>query len=46
MLRFFFSESTRYESLQNLYQRKKLGSKPGDNRYIINELGVGYRMQE
>ena len=26
--------------------RKKLGSKPGDNRYIINELGVGYRMQE
>lgn len=26
--------------------RKKLGSRPGDNRYIINELGVGYRMQE
>lgn len=26
--------------------RKKLGSKPGDNRYIINELGVGYRMNE
>lgn len=26
--------------------RKKLGSKPGDNKYIINELGVGYRMQE
>lgn len=26
--------------------RKKLGSKPGDNRYIINELGVGYRMCE
>lgn len=24
--------------------RKKLGSKPGDNRYIINEIGVGYRM--
>ena len=24
--------------------RKKLGSRPGDNRYIINELGVGYRM--
>ena len=24
--------------------RKKLGSKPGENRYIINELGVGYRM--
>ena len=26
--------------------RKKLGCKPGDNRYIINELGVGYRMQD
>lgn len=26
--------------------RKKLGSRPGDNKYIINELGVGYRMQE
>ena len=24
--------------------RKKLGTTPGDNRYIINELGVGYRM--
>ena len=26
--------------------RKKLGERPGDNRYIINELGVGYRMQD
>ncbi len=26
--------------------RKKLGSKPGNNQYIINELGVGYRMNE
>ncbi len=26
--------------------RKKLGIKPGDSRYIINELGVGYRMRE
>ena len=26
--------------------RKKLGSKPGENKYIINELGVGYRMQD
>jgi len=26
--------------------RKKLGSKPGDNKYIINELGVGYRISE
>ena len=24
--------------------RKKLGCKPGENRYVINELGVGYRM--
>ena len=24
--------------------RKKLGCKPGENRYIINELGVGYQM--
>lgn len=24
--------------------RKKLGVKPGENRYVINELGVGYRM--
>ena len=24
--------------------RKKLGCRPGDNRYFINELGVGYRM--
>ena len=26
--------------------RKKLGTKPGENRYVINELGVGYRMQD
>lgn len=25
--------------------RKKLGSKPGKQKYIYNELGVGYRMQ-
>lgn len=24
--------------------RKRLGEKPGDNKYISNELGVGYRM--
>jgi len=24
--------------------RKKLGVRPGENKYIINELGVGYRM--
>ena len=26
--------------------RKKLGCHPGENRYIINELGVGYRMPD
>ena len=26
--------------------RKKLGTRPGDNRYILNELGVGYRIQD
>ena len=26
--------------------RKKMGIRPGENRYIINELGVGYRMQD
>ena len=26
--------------------RKKMGIKPGDNKYIINELGVGYRLQD
>ena len=26
--------------------REKLGIRPGDDRYIINELGVGYRMQD
>lgn len=26
--------------------RKKLGMKPGESRYILNELGVGYRMRE
>lgn len=26
--------------------RKKLGDKPGKNNYIVNELGVGYRMSE
>ncbi len=26
--------------------RKKLGSRPGENAYILNELGVGYRMND
>lgn len=25
--------------------RKKIGLKPGDDKYIINEIGVGYRLQ-
>lgn len=25
--------------------RKKFGCRPGDNRYVVNELGVGYRMR-
>ena len=29
-----------------LHKCKKLGIKPGDNRYVVNELGVGYRMLE
>ena len=24
--------------------RKKLGTRPGEESYIINELGVGYRI--
>ena len=26
--------------------RKKLGARPGEKNYIVNELGVGYRMCE
>ncbi len=26
--------------------RKKLGARPGESNYIVNELGVGYRMDE
>ena len=26
--------------------RKKLGCRSGDNRYVINELGVGYRIAD
>ena len=26
--------------------RKKLGCRPGDCRYVINELGVGYRIAD
>ena len=26
--------------------RKKLGISPGERSYIVNELGVGYRLQD
>ena len=26
--------------------RKKLGTRPGESGYVINELGVGYRLRE
>ena len=26
--------------------RKKFGVQPGENRYVVNELGVGYRMHD
>ena len=26
--------------------RKKLGSRPGEDSYVVNELGVGYRMRD
>ena len=26
--------------------RKKLGARPGESRYVVNELGVGYRMPD
>ncbi len=41
-----FSDSGSVKKLQvNMANiRKKLGVRPGENRYILNELGVGYRM--
>ena len=41
-----FSDSGSIKKLQvNMANiRKKLSEKPGENRYITNELGVGYRM--
>lgn len=41
-----FSDSGSIKKLQvNMANiRKKLNEKPGENRYITNELGVGYRM--
>ena len=26
--------------------RKKLGARPGESNYVVNELGVGYRMND
>ncbi len=41
-----FSDSGSVKKLQvNMANiRKKLGERPGENKYIANELGVGYRM--
>ena len=41
-----FSDSGSIKKLQvNMANiRKKLGEKPGENKFIANELGVGYRM--
>lgn len=43
-----FSDSGSVKKLQvNMANiRKKLGEKPGENKYILNELGVGYRMND
>ena len=36
--------STKKHQVNMANIRKKLGCAPGDNRYVVNELGVGYRM--
>lgn len=41
---FFDSGSTKKLQVNMANIRKKLSLKPGDNKYISNELGVGYRM--
>ncbi len=41
---FFDSGSTKKLQVNMANIRKKLALKPGDNKYISNELGVGYRM--
>ena len=38
--------STRKLQVNMANIRKKFGAKPGQNNYIVNELGVGYRMCE
>ena len=41
---FFDAGSTKKLQVNMVNIRKKLALKPGDNKYISNELGVGYRM--
>lgn len=41
---FFDTGSTKKLQVNMANIRKKLSLKPGDNKYISNELGVGYRM--
>ena len=40
------ASSTKKPQVNMANIRKKLGSRPGSNTYILNELGVGYRMIE
>ena len=40
------ASSTKKLQVNMANSRKKLGSRPGSNTYILNELGVGYRMIE
>lgn len=43
----FYDESSVKKLQVNMANlRKKLGCKPGKNKYIINELGVGYRINK
>jgi len=36
------AKKTKVVNMKNI--RKKMGVTPGEKRYIVNELGVGYRM--
>lgn len=41
---YFDSGSVKKLQVNMANVRKKMGEKPGENKYILNELGVGYRM--
>lgn len=51
ILKAIWGESVQEGSIKKLQVnmaniRKKLGDKPGEQNYIVNELGVGYRLNE